>query len=47
MGRDTAARADESRVIRSALELRLTAEDLTAIDAAYPVPDRDVPLECW
>jgi diketogulonate reductase-like aldo/keto reductase len=40
-----ASHADHVRDNVSALDLRLTAEDLDDLDRAYPAPDRDVPLE--
>jgi len=40
-----AANPDHVRANAAALGLELSAEDLAALDAAYPAPGRDVPLD--
>jgi diketogulonate reductase-like aldo/keto reductase len=40
-----AANPDHVRANAAALDLTLTDEDLAALDAAYPAPTRDVPLD--
>ncbi|MBT5413337.1 MAG: aldo/keto reductase [Rhodospirillaceae bacterium] len=40
-----AANPDHIRANAAALDLNLTGEDLAALDAAYPAPTRDVPLD--
>lgn len=39
------SREERVREFRAALDVRLTAEDLAALDRDYPAPTRDVPLE--
>lgn len=40
-----AARPEHVRENRAALEVALTAEDLAALDQAFPAPTRKAPLE--
>ena len=40
-----AARPEHVRENAGAVELQLDADDLRELDAAFPVPDRDIPLE--